>query len=181
MLQSSDSASPVNDHGEIAAMVGESSDRRGRAKLLHWISRHRSNAAEAEDLLHEAFLRYELRKRQGPITNPAGFLLRAAANLAVDEHRKRRRLAPQPFELACQSWPDPAPAIDETLVLRARLKRVWQGLETLGKRTREVFLMHRLEGYKQHEIAATLGISRSAVEKHIAKADSFLTSWAEGW
>jgi RNA polymerase sigma-70 factor (ECF subfamily) len=181
MLQSSDSASPVNDHGEIAAMVGESSDRRGRAKLLHWIARHRSNAAEAEDLLHEAFLRYELRKRQGPVTNPAGFLLRAAANLAVDEHRKRRHLAPQPFELACQSWPDPAPAIDETLVLRARLKRVWQGLEALGKRTREVFLMHRLEGYKQHEIAAALGISRSAVEKHIAKADSFLTRWAEGW
>jgi RNA polymerase sigma factor (sigma-70 family) len=181
MLQSSDSARPVNDHGEIAAMVGESSDRRGRAKLLHWIARYRSNAAEAEDLLHEAFLRYELRKRQGPITNPAGFLLRAAANLAVDEHRKRRHLAPQPFELACQSWPDPAPAIDETLVLRARLKRVWLGLETLGQRTREVFLMHRLEGCKQQEIAATLGISRSAVEKHIAKADSFLTSWAEGW
>lgn len=181
MLQSSDSASPVNDHGEIAAMVGESSDRRGRAKLLHWIARHRSNAAEAEDLLHEAFLRYELRKRQGPITNPAGFLLRAAANLAVDEHRKRRHLVPQPFELACQSWPDPAPAIDESLQIQARLKRVWQGLETLGKRTREVFLMHRLEGCKQQDIAATLGISRSAVEKHIAKADLFLTSWAEGW
>jgi RNA polymerase sigma factor (sigma-70 family) len=181
MLQSSEPANPVGNHGEIAAIVGESSDRRGRAKLLHWIARHRSNAAEAEDLLHEAFLRYELRKRQGPITNPAGFLLRAAANLAVDEHRKRRHLAPQPFELACQLWPDPAPAIDETLQIQARLKRVWQGLERLGKRTREVFLMHRLEGCKQQDIAATLGISRSAVEKHIAKADLFLTGWAEGW
>jgi RNA polymerase sigma factor (sigma-70 family) len=171
----------VNSHGEVAAIVGESSDSRGRAKLLHWIARHRSNAAEAEDLLHEAFLRYELRKREGPVSNPAGFLLRAAANLAVDEYRKRRQISPQPFELACQSWPDPALAIDEALQVQARLERVRQGLETLGKRTREVFLMHRLGGCRQQEIAATLGISRSAVEKHIAKADLFLTSWAEGW
>jgi RNA polymerase sigma-70 factor (ECF subfamily) len=170
-----------SSHGEIAALVGETSDSRGRAKLLHWIARHRTDVAEAEDLLHEAFLRYELRKRQGPITSPAGFLLQVAANLAIDGHRKRGRLAPQPFELACQSWPDPAPAIDETLVIKARFERVCQGLEALGARTRDVFLMHRLEGCRQREIAATLGISRSAVEKHIAKADSFLTSWAAGW
>jgi len=180
MLQSTNPAVVGKRHGELAAIVGESSDRRGRAKLLYWITRHRSNQ-EAEDLLHEAFLRYEQRKQHGPVTNPVGFLLRAAANLAIDEHRKRRHLSPQPFELACLSCPDPAPTIDDALVIQARFKRVWQGLDALGKRTRDVFLMHRLDGRKQQEIAATLGISRSAVEKHIAKADLFLTSWAEGW
>jgi DNA-directed RNA polymerase specialized sigma24 family protein len=41
--------------------------------------------------------------------------------------------------------------------------------------------MHRLNNLKYHEIASQLGISQSAVEKHIAKAVLFLTEWTEGW
>jgi len=37
--------------------------------------------------------------------------------------------------------------------------------------------MHRLDNLKYHEIASRLGISQSAVEKHIAKAVLFLTEW----
>jgi RNA polymerase sigma-70 factor (ECF subfamily) len=41
--------------------------------------------------------------------------------------------------------------------------------------------MHRLENLKYREIAQRLGISQSAVEKHIARAALFLTEWTEGW
>ncbi len=37
--------------------------------------------------------------------------------------------------------------------------------------------MHRLDDMKYREIAERLGISQSAVEKHIAKAALFLTEW----
>jgi RNA polymerase sigma-70 factor (ECF subfamily) len=40
----------------------------------------------------------------------------------------------------------------------------------MNERTRDVFLLVRLENMKQAEIAARLGISVSAVEKHLAKA-----------
>jgi DNA-directed RNA polymerase specialized sigma24 family protein len=39
--------------------------------------------------------------------------------------------------------------------------------------------MHRLEGRKHSEIASSLGISTSAVEKHIAKAACLLTQLGE--
>lgn len=53
-------------------------------------------------------------------------------------------------------------------------------LDSLGPRTREIFLLHRLDGLKYREIAAQLDITVSAVEKHIAKASLFLVNWVEG-
>ena len=41
--------------------------------------------------------------------------------------------------------------------------------------------MHRLENRKYGEIADKLGISKSAVEKHVAKATLFLIKWSKGW
>ena len=42
------------------------------------------------------------------------------------------------------------------------------GARRLSPRAREVFLMHRLEGFSHAQIASTLRISVSTVEKHIA-------------
>lgn len=50
---------------------------------------------------------------------------------------------------------------------RLRLRRA---LAKLEPRTREVFLLHRLDGLTYGEIAERLGISAEAVERHIADA-----------
>ena len=67
------------------------------------------------------------------------------------------------------------------LIARHRLERLRQGVEHLRPRTRQILLMHRLEGLKYREIATVLGISQSAVEKHIAQAMESLTDWMEDW
>ena len=45
-----------------------------------------------------------------------------------------------------------------------------RALDELGERTRDIFMMYRLEKMKHRDIAALYGITVSAVEKHIAKA-----------
>lgn len=165
----------------LAAITGESTERRGRAVLLRWIERRRFCADDAEDLLHGAFVRMVQYRSDMPVRDPTGFLLRTAANLAVDQHRGRRHLAAGPVESLCAGFADPAPPADELLAARDRLRRVQQGLDTIGGRSRAIFLLHRVEGCKQREIAVQFGISHSAVEKHIARTARFLDRWMEGW
>jgi RNA polymerase sigma-70 factor (ECF subfamily) len=162
----------------LSALTGASSDQQGRARLLRWIARHHGARVESEDLLHEAFVRFEQQRRRATVSDPIGFLLRTASNLVIDDYRKRRirRLAAD-SELA--RIPAPEPALEDMLTARSRLERAERVLAALSERTRAVFLMHRLEGRKHSEIASSFGITISAVEKHIAKAACLLLQLSE--
>jgi RNA polymerase sigma-70 factor (ECF subfamily) len=57
---------------------------------------------------------------------------------------------------------------------RQRLRQVIAALEELPARTRDIFVLFRLDRLKQSEIAAQMGISVSAVEKHVVRAVAHL-------
>ena len=153
--------------------------------LVRRVARYFKTGHDAEDLLHDAYLRLaEFRARAGaqPIANPDAYIVRAAVNLGIDARRRDRAIdGAVAIETRCRDMEDQAPLQDEVLAARRRLERVQEGLKLLTPRTREIFLMHRLDGLKYGEVAERLGISRSAVEKHIAKAMLFLTEWTEGY
>jgi RNA polymerase sigma-70 factor (ECF subfamily) len=161
-------------------MAEEPSSRAYWDKLLKLVSRHTRGRGDAEDLLHSAYIRLERYRSGHVVDNPSAFLLRTATNIAIDIHRHERLQQPCGDNQGVQR-PDDAPLQDEVLAARARLARVKEGLAKLTPRTREIFLMHRLQEMKYREIAVHFGISQSAVEKHIAKAALFLTNWTQGW
>lgn len=165
-------------------MSRSSSERGFWRGLLGRVSHATRGSGQAEDFLHSAFLRLEeyRARRETPVDNPAGFLVRAAVNIAVDEARRDRvrSIVDAPIE-ELTGLADNGPLQDEVLAARKRLERVRLGLEQLSPRTREIFLMHRLDGLKYREIAEELGVTVSAVEKHVAKAALFLAEWTEGW
>jgi RNA polymerase sigma-70 factor (ECF subfamily) len=108
------------------------------------------------------------------VRNSEAFLTRTALNLAVDLHRSahRDRFESEPVE----TLPilDIAPSPDEIVAAEQRLLSMKQALDQVSRRTRNVFFMHRLQGFSHGEIAAKLGVSKSAVEKHIASAITIL-------
>ncbi|MDR3527392.1 MAG: sigma-70 family RNA polymerase sigma factor [Rhizomicrobium sp.] len=161
-------------------MAEQPNERAYWGKLLKLVSRHTRGRGDAEDLLHSAYIRMEQYRTNHVVENPRAFLVRTAANIAVDIHRHERFWAPRDESREVQH-PDDAPLQDEVMAARARLSRVKKGLAKLPTRTREIFLMHRLRGLKYREIAVHFGISQSAVEKHIAKAALFLTDWTRDW
>lgn len=151
----------------------------GWARLRDQIARM-TGRDDAEDLLHDAWV--GLAERRIAADRPAAMLARAAANRGIDAHRREARIGPAvPIEIAGEIVADAAPLQDELLIARHRLERLRGGVATLPPRTREIFLMHRLEGRKYREIAMDLGISQSAVEKHVARAMALLTDWMETW
>jgi len=148
--------------------------------LVRKISR-RIDQQDAEDALHNAWLRLDTFRRTHQVDNAEAFLARTARNVAIDSYRRQSLFSDKPLEDGAIEMSDPFPLQDEVIEVRNRLQRVKEGLAKLPPRTREVFEMHRLDGLKYREIAKQLGISQSAVEKHIAKAALFLGEWTKGW
>lgn len=151
-------------------------------KLLKRVRRATFNRDSAEDLLHTAFLRLSEYGQVVEVKNPEAFLVRTARNLAADETRHGRveNVVADGGEVL-EGISDDKPLQSEAVAARERLERVRAGLDLLPPRTREIFLMHRIDGLKYRDIARELGISVSAVEKQVAKAVLFLTGWVEGW
>lgn len=145
-------------------------------KLLR--SRGRS-ADDADDLIQEAFLRLQLYCRDKPVEQPEAFLVRTALNLSIDGHRRASSRLTIVERVENLPLVDGAPPPDEVLAAQQRLQRVKQALDALNPRAREVFLLHRAEGYSYGQIAERLGISVSTVEKHMAKAALFFDAWLD--
>lgn len=133
-------------------------------------------ADDIDDLMQEAFLRLQTYCRTHTVENTEAFLVRTVLNLSAQQGRDDRRQTIQD-ESEFLAIVDPAPSPDEVYAGQQRLLRVKTGLERLSARTREAFLMHRLDGMSYVQIAEHLGISVSMVEKHIARASFFLRDW----
>ncbi len=62
---------------------------------------------------------------------------------------------------------------------REALRRTTQVLMELPERTRHVFILRRLERLSHQEIAVRLGLSVSAIEKHMLRASRHLLAHAD--
>ena len=132
---------------------------------------------DADDLIQEAFLRLQLYCRDEPVEQPEAFLVRTAINLSIDDRRSARHR--HVASVDTHQLVDTRPPPDEAFAIHERLQRVRQALDTLSPRAREVFLLHRVEGYSYGQIAERLAVSVSTVEKHMAKAALFLDTWLD--
>lgn len=153
----------------------------GWRALLKQIAKATRDPQNAEDHLHAAFLKLQQYTDAHEVENPVGFLVRTAMNVSIDARRQDRVRKAQAFQLADHLRLERmSPLQDEVFEAQKRLKAVQAALRELTPKTREVFLMHRVEGLKYREIADRLGITISAVEKHIAKAaQHLLTTFGE--
>ena len=133
--------------------------RRLRARLR--------SADDARDLIQDAFARL-LGSRTMP-AEPAAFLNRIVRNLLID---RARRSATRGTEVAfdeCRG-PSVAPTQSDAIELEQTRARYQASVGALPNRTREVFLLHRVEGLAYKDIAELLSISIRTVEWHVAEA-----------
>lgn len=148
---------------------GVAKDRAVWSRLLRQIATLSGRPQDASDYLNDAYVR--LSEHDGsPIRNFEAFVVRIAVNLARDDHRRQRRRKVSSSDEELNAIADAGPTPEEMLDVRQRLIAVQDTLSRLNPRTRQVLLMHRVEGLPYREIAERLGISESAVEKHVAKA-----------
>lgn len=141
------------------------------------LARHGRTHADAEDLMQDAFLRMqEYCDKGGEVQQPEAFLVRTVLNLSLNAQRDQHRelYADENVE-ELTFVVDTNPSPDEVIAGEQCLRRMRDALDVVGRRTRDIFFMHRLDGMSYAQIAQATGISVSAVEKHMARAIVALT------
>jgi RNA polymerase sigma-70 factor (ECF subfamily) len=151
--------------------------QRYRPALMSFFLRRLRDRSEAEDLTQEVFARLALVELHG---QPDGYIFQTAANLLRDRARRVKVRARHQSEIGYLDGEE-VERLDPARILAAReaLGEVADALDVLPERTRSMFLLFRLEGMKQAEIARLYGVSVSAVQKHLLKAVLHLGAWAE--
>lgn len=150
-------------------MQEESFFDRQRSYLFAIAYRMLGSAADADDMVQEAWLRWQRDDRSG-VSNPRGYLAGVVTRLCLDRLRelKRRR------EEYVGPWlPEPlltqAPADGGELAESLSLAFLTM-LERLTPVERAVFLLRQVFGYEYAEIAAIVGKSEANCRQQFSRA-----------
>ena len=147
-----------------------------RPQLVRFFTGRTGSVAEAEDVVQEIWL-HVAEPAVGPVASPLAYLHRVGMNIVLDRVRAggRRQRRDAGYVQATTSVVgaeaiDDAPSAFDAVVGRERIARLAAALSGPPEGAMRVFRRHRIDGASHAEIAAELGITRSAVEKHVAVA-----------
>ncbi len=130
---------------------------RTSGRVNGYLRRLTGDAALAEDLLQEAYLRFLTRSRVlDDDEHQKNYLYRIATNLARDHFRREQR---RPLAM------DPGVAIPAD-----DCGEVWSMLSRLSARDRELLLLAYVEGMTHKEISQVTGLMRASVKPLLFRA-----------
>jgi RNA polymerase sigma-70 factor (ECF subfamily) len=131
------------------------------------------NAAEAEDVVQDVFVRVLQHKQElGSIVEFRPWLVRIAWNLALD--RRRRTRPEQMDELFAASLASADLPADQALAEAGRFRKVLDAMERLPKTERQVLLLSAIEELSTAEIGAIVSKSESSVRSLLFRARTHL-------
>jgi RNA polymerase sigma factor (sigma-70 family) len=141
-------------------------------ELLKYFMRAVKDVHEAEDLVQETFGRVLSMAALGrPVDDLRALLYEVARNLLIDRHRMGQVRQHVSDDLLLQELPGPASDNPEALVAgRQRVLHLLHTIEALPPRCRQAFVLHKIDGLAQAEIAQLMGVSLNMVERHIMLA-----------
>lgn len=156
----------------------ESLERRFRAPLCAYFARRVGGREEADDLTQEVFVRLIRNPGLGSDETPERHVFKMASGVLQDWSRYRTSRVPECFGVlgdVSETLEIPSiPASERGRALspaaREGVRDMEDALSGLAPRTREIFLLSRVENVPPHEIAELYGISDTAVKKHVLKA-----------
>ncbi|MHC9085579.1 RNA polymerase sigma factor [Luteimonas sp. RIT-PG2_3] len=158
---------PIGSPEDTAGIVA-----RYEPAIRRYFARRLPTSADVDDFTQELFTRLLRREEHAAIGNGEGYLFRIAANMMLEHARREARHrtdARDPSDHAFEHGRDER-SPERVALGEEAFARAIQALQALPERSRTVFLLNRYEGLSGTEIARRLGISVSAVEKHMMRA-----------
>ena len=127
---------------------------------------------EIEDIVQETYVKVCQVKNKDEITHPRSFLYRTARNLAFDYLKRAETQRADGvgddsglFDGDTDAFSDD---IFEQVAKNEEFAQFCEAVRLLPVQCRKVFVLKKVYGYSQQEIARELDLSESTVEKHVA-------------
>lgn len=142
-----------------------------RLVLLRTLQRMVDNPSTAEDLLQETYLRVTRALKERPIAHLEPFVFQTARNLALDHLRARRlrehTLLEDVSTDVLHNVTAPGSSAEDAAHAEQLLRRLSSSLSKLSERQQRIFILSRLHGASHVDIAETLQVSASTVQKEL--------------
>ena len=135
--------------------------------LCMYALRITENTALAHDTVQGSFMRvWDMIRSGHDIDSPDRYMYRTVRNAALEQLRNEGRYT------SLQDNMDEV--TEEDIDTAERDARLWEAIDSMPPRRREIFLMSRRDGMTYAEIADELGLSVKTVDNHISKATASL-------
>lgn len=151
-----------------------------RPALVTYFRRKIGNEAEAEDLAQDVLMRAMSHADWRTQEEAKGYIFRSAVNRWNDYLRRRQThgiVVPWDEDSAKSVGVDNRP--ERVLLAREELELVAKLIDRLPERTRTILMLTKYERMTAASVAQMLGISVSAVTKHLANAIAVLTAFRD--
>ncbi len=155
-------------------------------RLFDFASKITRDNAIAEDILQDAFIKLWEKKGRIESINIEAYLFKLVRNQCLDYIRFVKIVSEKETELAEVSKYEELYRIDfvrdePCLLIREELKNeIEKTIDSLPARCREVFILSKIDGLKNREIAEKLQINIKNVERHLARAAKTFTEKFSG-
>jgi len=138
--------------------------------LKRFLKRFLLRQQDIEDVVQETFLKAYSAEQDKTIEQPKSYLFTIAKNIAVNELKKKSHQITEYLE-ECSPAPvhESSPTPEQEMEAQQVLGVYCDAVATLPEACRRVFLLRRVHGLPQSEIASMLGISVRMVQKHLHK------------
>ena len=142
-------------------------------ELLNFLHRQLNDRDSAADLAQESYARVLAVQHAGRnILDVRALLYRTARNLLVDQHRRAEVRRHDSLNAIAEDEQPAAPASlqpEGALASQQTLRAYVGAIEGLPPRCREAFMLHIFDELTHAQVAQRMGISVSAVEKHVVR------------
>ncbi|NQE62816.1 hypothetical protein E1H18_3072 [Caulobacter sp. RHG1] len=143
--------------------------------LRAWLSSKRRVGIDVDDIIQETYTALAARETVEDIEYPRAYVFKTAHALVVRHVRRSRIVSIQAKEDL--EWSDDAPSPEQVVIDRDVLRQVSDAISAMPGQAQTAFVLRRVHGLSQREIASRMRVSENTVEKHIGRGLRFLLDW----
>jgi RNA polymerase sigma factor (sigma-70 family) len=151
------------------------------AAVRVWLRRWTGRSQDIDDVIQEAYSRLASLESIEHIGSGRAYLFQTTRNIVLEQVRRSKIVRiDNVTDFGDLGLVDETPPLDRVVGGARELQRVQRLIEQLPFKCRRIFVLRRIHGVSQRDIARDLGISESAVEKQASRGLKLILRAMEG-